>query len=90
MAGAYFARLQEQEFLLITEQMPPGSLLNMLAENVVADEVEFSDESEKWEYFSLKISEPDALLAPLGKANFRDAAFSHLEDGLFCRRKTVS
>ena len=56
LAGAYFARLQEQEFLLITERMPPGSLLNMLAENVVADEVEFSDESEKWEYFSLKIS----------------------------------
>ena len=83
LAGAYLARLHEEEFLLIAEQMPPGSLINMLEENVVADEVEFSDESENWEYFSLKISETEALLAKLGKAKLADAEFLHWEDGLF-------
>ena len=83
LAGAYLARLQEEEFLLIAEQMPPGSLINMLEENVVADEVEFSDESENWEYFSLKMTEPEALLANLGKAKLADAEFLHWEDGLF-------
>lgn len=83
LAGAYLARLQEEEFLLIAEQMPPGSLINMLEENVVADEVEFSDESENWEYFSLKMTEPEALLAKLGKAKLADAEFLHWEDGLF-------
>lgn len=83
LAGAYLARLQEAEFLLIAEQMPPGSLINMLEENVVADEVEFSDESENWESFSLKMTEPEALLANLGKAKLADAEFLHWEDGLF-------
>ena len=83
LAGAYLARLQEEEFLLIAEQMTPGSLINMLEENVVADEVEFSDESENWEYFSLKMTEPEALLANLGKAKLADAEFLHWEDGLF-------
>ena len=83
LAGAYLARLQEEEFLLIAEQMTPGSLINMLEENVVADEVEFSDESENWEYFSLKMTEPEDLLANLGKAKLADAEFLHWEDGLF-------
>ena len=68
LAGAYIARLDDEEFLLIAEQMPPGSLLDMLEENVVADEVEFSDESENWEYFSLKIDDPDSFVGKLGSA----------------------
>jgi len=82
-AGAYLARLQEEEFLLIAEQMPPGSLINMLEENVVADEVEFSDESENWEYFSLKISDPDYFVGKFGSEILTHSKFSNLEDGLF-------
>jgi folate-binding Fe-S cluster repair protein YgfZ len=33
LAGAYLARLQEEEFLLIAENMPSGALLEMLEEN---------------------------------------------------------
>ena len=83
LAGAYLIRLEEEEFLLIAENMPPGALLEMLEENVVADEVEFSDESENWEFFSLKISDPDSFVGKFGSAILTQSKFSNLEDGLF-------
>jgi folate-binding protein YgfZ len=55
----------------------------MLEENVVADEVEFSDESENWEFFSLKISDPDSFVGKFGSAILTQSKFSNLEDGLF-------
>jgi folate-binding protein YgfZ len=83
LAGAYLIRLEEEEFLLIAENMPPGALLEMLEENVVADEVEFSDESENWEFFSLKISDPDSFVGKFGSEILTQSKFSNLEDGLF-------
>jgi folate-binding protein YgfZ len=83
LAGAYLIRLEEEEFLLIAENMPLGALLEMLEENVVADEVEFSDESENWEFFSLKISDPDSFAGKFGSAILTQSKFSNLEDGLF-------
>jgi folate-binding protein YgfZ len=83
LAGAYLIRLEEEEFLLIAENMPLGALLEMLEENVVADEVEFSDESENWEFFSLKISDPDSFVGKFGSAILTQSKFSNLEDGLF-------
>jgi folate-binding protein YgfZ len=83
LAGAYLIRLEEEEFLLIAENMPPGALLEMLEENVVADEVEFSDESENWEFFSLKISDPDSFVGKFGSERLTQSKFSNLEDGLF-------
>lgn len=83
LAGAYLIRLEEEEFLLIAENIPSGALLEMLEENVVADEVEFSDESENWEFFSLKISDPDSFVGKFGSAILTQSKFSNLEDGLF-------
>ena len=90
LAGAYLIRLEEEEFLLIAENIPSGALLEMLEENVVADEVEFFDESEKWAFFSLKMTEPDALFAKLGNTKLLDAGFSHLKDGLFFANDRLS
>ena len=56
LAGSYIARMGEEEFLLITQKTPPSELIKMMEENVVADEVEFSDESEKWEFFCLRLA----------------------------------
>jgi folate-binding protein YgfZ len=55
----------------------------MLEENVVADEVEFSDESENWEFFSLKISDPDSFVGKFGSEILTQSKFYNLEDGLF-------
>ena len=56
LAGSYIARMGQEEFLLITQKTPPSELIKMMEENVVADEVEFSDESEKWEFFCLRLA----------------------------------
>ena len=90
LAGAHLARLHEEEFLLITEKMAPGDLKGMLEENVVADEVEFFDESQEWECFSLKMTEPEPLLAQLGKTKLGFAEFLHLQDGLFFSDRRMS
>jgi folate-binding protein YgfZ len=83
LAGAYLIRLEEEEFLLIAENMPSGALLGMLEENVVADEVEFFDESEKWAFFSLKMTETKPLLSKLGIGTVTQSKFYNLENGLF-------
>lgn len=48
MADAYFLRLDEEEFLLISKECEANDLLLLLKENIVADEIEFINESENW------------------------------------------
>ena len=61
MAGAYIARIDDEEFLLISEKIPASEIITMMEENVVADEIEFSDESEKWSFLSFHFSDTDIL-----------------------------
>ena len=48
LAGIYVLRTAEEEFLLVCRTSKASFLLELLAENVVADEVEFSDETKQW------------------------------------------
>ena len=48
LAGIYVLRTAEEEFLLVSRTSKASFLLELLAENVVADEVEFSDETKQW------------------------------------------
>ncbi len=61
LAGSYIARMTDEEFLLIAQKTPPSELIKMMEENVVADEVEFSDQSENWELFSLHLANSTKL-----------------------------
>ena len=61
LAGAYIARIDDEEFLLISENIPASEIITMMEENVVADEIEFSDESEKWSFLSFHFSDTDIL-----------------------------
>lgn len=75
LSGSYIARMGEEEFLLIAQKTPPSELIKMMEENVVADEVEFSDQSENWEFFSLHLTNSIKLsfnqdLFSLGKREY--------------------
>ncbi len=48
LAGIYVLRTAEEEFLLVSRTSKASFLLELLAENVVADEVEFADETKQW------------------------------------------
>ena len=61
LAGAYIARVDDEEFLLISENILASEIITMMEENVVADEIEFSDESEKWSFLSFHFSDTDIL-----------------------------
>ncbi len=49
LADSYFLRLGDEEFLLISRDCLGANLIQLLEENIVADEVEFTNESGKWE-----------------------------------------
>ena len=58
LAGAYIAHVGDEEFLLIAEKIPAPEIIKMMEENVVADEIEFSDQSDEWKFLSLYFSKP--------------------------------
>ena len=47
LADSYFIRIGEEEFILLSKDCEASHLLALLEENIVADEVEFSDETKK-------------------------------------------
>lgn len=81
LAGAYIARLDDEEFLLIGEKIPATEIINLMEENVVADEIEFSDDSGRWEFLSLYFSDPTACSSKLNKSAPQDNQFLDFEGG---------
>ncbi len=49
LADSFFLRLGEEEFLLLSKDCEAVELNSLLEENIVADEVEFINESKNWE-----------------------------------------
>ena len=81
LAGAYIARLDDEEFLLIGEKIPAPEIINLMEENVVADEIEFSDDSGRWEFLSLYFSDPIVCSSKLNKSSPQDNQFLDFEGG---------
>ena len=81
LAGAYIARLDDEEFLLIGEKIPATEIINLMEENVVADEIEFSDDSEDWEFLSLYFSDPTICSSKLNKSAPQSNEFLDFEGG---------
>ena len=48
LAGAYVMRFGPEDFVLLSRGTEPSALIELLEENVIADEVDFSDESADW------------------------------------------
>jgi len=52
LADSYFLRLTEEEFILVSKECEGEYILNLLHENIVADEVEFSNETLLWDFIA--------------------------------------
>ena len=53
LADSFFLRLGEEEFLLVSRGCEGSEINSLLEENIVADEVEFSNESKDWELITV-------------------------------------
>jgi tRNA-modifying protein YgfZ len=51
--GAQVIRTGEEEYLLVCRETPASAVMGLLEENIVADEVEFTDLSNRWKLSSL-------------------------------------
>ncbi|MGY8713611.1 MAG: hypothetical protein ACKVJ1_07000, partial [Verrucomicrobiia bacterium] len=60
LADSFFLRLGEEEFLLLSKDCEAVELNSLLEENIVADEVEFINESKNWELITFWGNEKDS------------------------------
>ena len=69
MADAYFLRVDNEEFLLVSKECEANDLLLLLKENIVADEIEFINESENWKLLSFWTNDKSTgpIISPLEK-----------------------
>ena len=58
LAGAYFIKNSSESFSLISRDTEAAHLIDLLDQNVVADEIEFFDETDQWNL--LTVSGPEA------------------------------
>lgn len=83
VAGAYILRLTKEEFLILSEGLAAEELISLMEENVVADEVEFSNESESWDYFCTRVKDPKSFIAKCGKSFDSSGQIVKFEDSIF-------
>jgi folate-binding protein YgfZ len=82
LAGAYLLKLDEEEVLLVSRGHNGNDLVSILEENVVADEVEFHDESEVWKSGTLCIADIDTIKKITGSIDSSSGEFIKIEDGI--------
>lgn len=87
LAGAHILRLGEEEYILFSQGLEAQGLISLLEENVVADEVEFEDESENWACLTLGIEKLGNFLPKLGNPSTLDGKIIKLEDGFIFKNE---
>jgi folate-binding protein YgfZ len=66
LAGAYVLRLGKEEFILLSAGLSAERLISLMEENVVADEVEFSNESKTWDCYCVRVEKSGSFISELG------------------------
>ena len=89
LAGAYIARMEEENFLLITFATTAIEIIKLMEENVVADEVTFQDLSEKWKIFGLHLKNSGILASKFDLTAIKDEKIIKFEDGMFMADKRM-
>ena len=89
LAGAYIARMEEENFLLITFATTAIEIIKLMEENVVADEVTFQDVSEKWKIFGLHLKNSGILASKFDLTAIEDEKIIKFEDGMFIADKRM-
>ena len=70
LGDSYFLRLDEEEFILLSKECEGADLLSLLNENIVADEVEFINESNAWELITVwKNGSGNVQMEKIGQKN---------------------
>lgn len=90
LAGAHILRLGEEEYILLSQGQEAQGLISLLEENVVADEVEFEDESENWACLTLGIEKLGDFLPKLGISRTTEGKIINLEDGFIFKNERFS
>jgi tRNA-modifying protein YgfZ len=89
LADGFILRKDDENFLIVSYDCPAKHLLSLLKENVVADDVEFEDQTEKCEIISLWGGDHNAISLQFAFAPPEENAFVETEFGLmFWGRKT--
>ena len=89
LADAFLLREEEQSFRIVSYECPVNELIELLEENVVADDVEFVDDTEGKEIISLWGRGTDTVCGQLGFSPPNEQCFRHTEVGLvFLGRRT--
>ncbi len=83
LADSYFLRLGDEEFLLISKHCKGVDILSLLQENIVADEVEFIDETLNWEWNTLWHEEKNTDLPFAKLEKPEENKFKDVEKGFF-------
>ena len=89
LAGAYIARIEEENFLLITFATTAIEVIKLMEENVVADEVAFQDVSEEWKIFGLHLKNSGTLASEFDLAAIEDEKIIRFEDGMLMADKKM-
>ncbi|MBT5909317.1 MAG: hypothetical protein HOH25_05930 [Opitutae bacterium] len=89
LADGFILRKDDENFLVVSYDCPSSTLIELLEENVVADDVEFEDRTEKCEIISLWGGNYDAIRSHYAFTPPKENAFVVTEFGLiFWGRKT--
>ena len=83
LADSYFLRLDEEEFILVSKECEGEYILNLLHENIVADEVEFSNETQLWDFIALWQKNKNPNFQALSLEKPAKNQFSKSENGFF-------
>ena len=81
LAGMYVFKISEEELLLVSRKGKAALLVDLLEENVVADEVEFTDETGRWDFHSTWGDEKSLVLKCHGMALPESGKFVYAESG---------
>ena len=81
LAGMYVLKISEEELLLVSRKCKASLLVDLLEENVVADEIEFTDETEQWNFHSTWGDEKSLVLECYGLALPESGKFVCAESG---------
>ena len=83
LADSHILRLGDEEFILISKGCDAEKIIELMEENIVADEVEFSNETEKWSLYTFWNKTNEAYLKFPGiEIPAENSFFSH-EKGMF-------
>ena len=83
LADSYILRLGDEEFLLLSKDCEGDHIISLLNENIVADEVEFINETQNWEIISFWNEGKNSDLHIENIAKPEKNQFTTMEDGFY-------